>query len=271
MKVLNILNRINTLMLFAYIPLLLLDFDDYLYTKEGGENIFLLALILFFTTFICGGAILVTAAKTNVESEFSIKEAISVFGVRKIILLFANFVTCTILMIVLINNANIFFYISCMLISTVFVIGEAVIINKIDVSPYYKITLPWYIFPIPFVYFFISNFWLFDHLTEEQLNVAAFVNLGATGVMLMYCCWHFAYIIDENAKTIEKEYGVLSFFIPNKTIDFKNVKYVTKKGLFYTVSDGDTTFRIGRYMSSAKRLEKALGDNGVLLVDSKLL
>ena len=271
MKILRILNRINTVMLFAYIPLLLFDADNYLYTKEGGENIFLFSLILFFTTFICGGAILVTAVKTNVENEFSIKEAISVFGVKKVILLTANFILCAIMMIVLINNANIFFYIACMLISTIFVIGEAVVIERIDTSYYYKITLPWYTFPVPFIYFISSNIWISYSIDENHTDAVIVFNFILTGIMLMYCAWHFSYIIDEKSKTIEKEYGVLSVFIPNKVIHFEKINYITKHGIYYTISDGERTFKIARYMSSTKKLEKVLKDNGIYIADSKLI
>ena len=267
MKILKILNRINTLMLFAYIPFLLFDSDDYLYTKEGGENVFVLALILFFSTFICGGVILVTAAKKNIGSEFSLKEAISVFGVKRIIILATNFVICTVLMLVLIKNANIFFYIVCMFVSTGFVIGEGVIIEKIDNSPYYKITLPWYVFPVPFVYFFVSNIWVSYNINEAKMDAAVIFNFVLSGVMLMYSAWHFTYVIDEKSKTIEKEYGALSFFIPNKVICFERISYVAKKGIYYTISDGDTTFKVGRYMSGTKRLEKALKDNGIYIAE----
>ncbi|MBQ8077863.1 MAG: hypothetical protein IJ235_05730 [Eubacterium sp.] len=268
MKVLKRLNRINTLMLFAYIPFMLIDFDNFFYGKENEDNITGLALILFFTTFICGGAILVTALKRNVNNEFSIIEALKATGKTRLAALLLNFAVSTMLVTVFVKSDIVWFYIVCSLISTVFVIGESVVIAKIDVSPYYRITLPWYVFPIPFVYFFASNVWVSYHIDDSHSDAAVIFNFILSGIMLMYCAWHFTYIIDEKAKTIEKEYGVLSFFVPNKVIYFYRITSVTKKGIYYTVSDGITAIKISRYLGGAKRLEQSLINNGIYIEDS---
>ena len=86
MRILKALNNINTLALALYIPYIALNFDSFFFGKNKDGGVILISIIMFLTTFICGGIIMIIANKRNVENDISFSEIKSIGKV--IIILF---------------------------------------------------------------------------------------------------------------------------------------------------------------------------------------
>ena len=80
MKALRTLNKINTIALGIYIPYLIFDYENVFFGKSIDDGVTVISLILFITTFICGGATLITAnnKKVNCNVEYSIDGEIQI-------------------------------------------------------------------------------------------------------------------------------------------------------------------------------------------------
>ena len=263
MKLLKTLNRINALALGAYIPYIIIFHDDFFFGKERGNGIGILSLFLFLTTFVCGFVILMTASHRNVENSFSLSEALAL-GKGKLITLISVWACGIILIILYIHAASTFFYIICSTVSLIFVIAEAVMIKKIDVSPYFKISMPWYVYPLPFFFFFIAEITVFNTVPEGKLDFHVIAVFVLSGILMAFIAWQSCYYIDEEHKTIEKEHGgLISLFKKNTVIPFDKITLVKKQKMFYIIKSNDEEFRINRFFSSVERMEEVFYDNGI--------
>ena len=68
MNIYRILNIINEIALFLFIPVLLVDYNAIAYGADRNGSMVTVCLILFFTTFICGFIILFAAGKKEVNN-----------------------------------------------------------------------------------------------------------------------------------------------------------------------------------------------------------
>ena len=264
-KTLKVLNRINALSLGAYIPYIIIFHNDFFFGKNRADGIWILCLLMFLTTFAAGFPALITAEKKKVDNSFGFSEALAL-GKGKLFTLFGIVAVGIILMLIYIHNVVVWFYTICSFVALIFVIGEAVIIKKIDVSPYFKISMPWYSYPLPFAFFFIGEFTVFNTIPEERLDFPGIAIFVLSGILMGFVAWQTSYYVDEKAKTIEKEYGgILSLFKKNTVIPFNKITLVRKQKLIYIIQSDDVEFRINRFFSSAKRMEQVLYDNGIAI------
>lgn len=265
MRLLKTFNRINTLSLGAYIPYIIIFHNDFFFGKNRGNGIGILSLVLFLITFICSFIILISAAHKNVDNSFSIYEALKL-GKGKLITLVSIWLVGIILVMLYIHDDAKYFYIISSGISLIFVIAQSVIIQKIDVSPYFKISMPWYVYPILFFFFFIGEFTVFNIVPEEKLDFPVVAVFVLSGVIMAAIAWQTCYYVDENGKTIEKEYGgVVSLFRKNSVVPFDKITLVKKQKLTYVIKSNDEEFRINRFFCNTKRMEQILYDNGIAI------
>ena len=263
MKLLKTLNRINALALGAYIPYIIIFHNDFFFGKERGNGIGILSLILFLITFVCGFVILMSASHKNVENSFSISEALAL-GKGKLIRLISVWAIGIILIILYIHDASEWFYVICSTVTLIFFLAEAVIIKKIDVSPYFEISIPWYTYPLPFLFFFISVITITDNVPEEKLDFPIIAVFVLSGILMAFIAWQTCFYVDEQSKTIEKEHGgLVSLFKKNSVIPFEKITLVKKTKMLYIIQSDDEEFRINRFFSSVKRMEKDFYDNGI--------
>lgn len=266
MKILKVLKQINTFALAAYIPYIIIDFDTFFFGKEKGNGILALSLFMFAATFICGGTILVICNKRNITSSVSISEITNI-SKSKLIALFTIYIIGLILIISQVHNEIVIFYIAVSSVTFAFIIAENILIPKIDVSPFYKISLPWYLYPIPFVVFLGGNFIQTQIVPEEKQGLVAIILLISAGIMLAALAWHGSIIVNEELKTIEKNKGIVSEFRTDtiKIISYKNINSVKKSGIYYIITSGDDKLKINRLYSGTKRFEKTLNDNNIII------
>ncbi|MBR3737909.1 MAG: hypothetical protein IKN26_04140 [Eubacterium sp.] len=263
MKLLKTLNRINALALGAYVPYIIIFHNDFFFGKERGNGIGILSLIIFLITFICGFVILMTASHKNVDNSFSIAEVLTL-GKGKLIPLISVWAIGIILIILYINDASEWFYIICSTVTLIFVLAESVIIKKIDVSPYFKVCIPWYTYPLPFFFFLVAVITIINTVPEEKIDFPIIAVFVLSGILMAFIAWQTCFYIDEQSKTIEKEYGgLVSLFKKNIVVPFDRITLVKKKRMLYIIRSDNEEFRINRLFSSVRRMEKAFYDNGI--------
>jgi hypothetical protein len=266
MKKLKILSNINGLAVGAYIPYILLNYNDFFYAKDKSTGVMGLSLVMFFATFICGGITLVIAGQRDVDSSFDFKEIKNV-SKATLIILFSVYLVGIILMIWKVRNDTVIMYIGFSTITLAFTIAEKIIIPKIDTSTTYKISLPWYIYPIPFIVFFGGTIIITQVVAYKQQDALIITLFVLSGIMMIGTAWHGDYTVDETLKTIEKSNGLFSFLKTNKTeISYKDISYVKKKGIYYIIINGTDEMKINRLSSGMKRLKKTFDDNGIIIV-----
>lgn len=263
MKTLKIMNRINTLALAAYIPYIILNYENFFWGKNRNGGIIALSILIFVTTFICGGTILIIADNKNIENSFSLSEIKNV-GKGTLAVLIATYLIGAIILVIFIHSEALLFYFATETIALIFVICEKIVIQKIDISPYFKISMPWYLYPIPFVVFLGGSFLAINILGEEYQGRVIITLFICAGIMMSYLAWHSYYMVDTESKTIEKFGGGISLFKSNnEIISFENIQYVKKNGFYYNIVSSDTEMKINRFFSSTQKLKDVLYDNGI--------
>jgi len=264
-KILKILNRINTLSLGAYIPYIIIFHNDFFFSKNRADGIWILFSLMFITTFAAGVPTLITAEKKNVDNSFSLSEALAL-GKGKLFTLIGVAAVGVILILTYIHDTVTWFYAIATFVALIFVIGEAIVIKKIDISPYFKISMPWYTVPLPFLFFFAGVFTVINTVPEDKTGIFITAIFILTGILMACVAWQTSYYVDEKRKTIEKEYGgIMSLFRKNAVIPFDKITLVKKQKLIYIIQSADEEFRINRFFSGAKRMEKVFYDNGIAI------
>lgn len=255
------LRKFNTLALASYLIYFIVDYQDFFHSKEQ-SGIIIVGLFMFFTTFICGTITLSYADKKSIDTSASFKDILQF----KPQLIFWGIICLIEIAILLIfhNNDRIFWCIGCLVISYSFTIMERIVVPKIEESKTYKITLPFYIYPIPFVFFFVAEIYAFNHLSEEAMNTVGMLIFVIAGIMMAYLVWHSYYEVDEQLKRIEKSYGFFDIFKNQKSfVNLDDIKYYKKIGLYYYIYTDYTTMKINRFYSGTKRLEKTFEEYGI--------
>lgn len=265
MKIIKILSNMNIIVLGAYIPYLIINFDDFFFGKTKQAGILGLSLFMFIATFVCAGIILVISNNKNIESSVDISE-IKNISKPTLIFLFIIYIVGLVIMLLRIHDEAIIFYIAVSSLTFVVIIVEQILIPKIDISPYYKISLPWYLYPIPFIVFIGGNMISTNVIPDEKQGAAAIILLISAGIMMAFLAWHSSFIVNEESKTIEKDGGILALFKPvTITMSYENIRCIKKKGIYYIVANGSEELKINRLYSGIKRFEKTLKANGIII------
>ncbi len=268
MKILRVLNIINEAALFLYIPFVLLDFENMFYNDDINGYITLICITMFFTTFVCFGAIIITAVKKGVGtygfSPFDLKNV----NKAELLLLLGAYTGG---MVIFIRNYHadfLMFYVVVSTISLIFVFVEKVIISKTELSPYYRVNLPWYMFPVPFILFLTAEPFFLNRVSEEYENYVGFGILGICGVMMAYLAWHSFFVVDEKNGTIIKNHGILEFFNKGeRAIVFDNITHAENRRFSYIIGDETKELKISKLYGSSKRLKRTLEEKGIVFKD----
>lgn len=251
------------LALGGYFYYFIFAWNDFFYTKEQG-GLIVVAVGMFLVTFFCGFIILFTASKKGISNEISLSDIKRLPRVPLVIL----GIVCVaeiIVLLLIVHNGALPWMIGVLIISFIFVIGEMSIIPKIVKSSIYKITLPWYVFPIPFVIFIGGEFYFSDVLPQDVFDTVGIVIFALCGVFLASIAWHGYYVIDDEQKTLEKNKGILSEFSRKKDIiEFSEIRYYEKKPFAYIVVSDEKVYKISRLYDSSNEIEMILDDNGVI-------
>lgn len=251
------------LALGGYFYYFIFAWNDFFYTKEQG-GLIVVAVGMFLVTFFCGFIILFTASKKGISNEISLDD-LKKLPRSPLIILGAICLVEIIALLLLVHNGALVWMIGVLVISYVFVIGEMAIIPNIAQSSIYKISLPWYVFPIPFVLFIGGELYFSEILPEDVFDTVGIVIFVLCGVILACTAWHGYYVIDVELKTLEKNKGILSEF-SNKMdiVTFDEIMYYEKRALAYIVVSEEKSYRISRLYSSSKELERIFDANGVV-------
>jgi hypothetical protein len=264
-KALKVLNRINALSLGAYIPYIIIFHNDFFFGKNRASGIRVLCLLMFLTTFAAGFPALWVSENKNIDTSFGFSEILAL-GKGKVFTLLGVTAIGIVLILIYIHDTVTWFYVICSFVALIFVMGEAIVIQKIDVSPFFKISIPWYTYPLPFAFFFIGEFTVFNTIPEEKIDFPGIAIFVLSGILMVVVAWQTSYYVDEKAKTIEKEYGgIMSLFRKNAVIPFDKITLVKKQKLIYIIQSADEEFRINRFFSGAKRMKKVFYDNGIAI------
>lgn len=260
-RFLEFLRKINTFMLSSYLIYLVIDFQDFFHSKDQ-SGIAFFAILLFFTTFICGGIILVYASRKDIESSISLDD-IKQFKAKNTFWGIICAIEIVILLLFL-HQEIVIWCVAVLIISFGFTIAERAIIPQIVDATIYKISVNPILIPVPFVFFIGGNLYASDHLAEEVFDKAAIIIFITAGLMMMYGAWHSYYVVDDEAKTIEKNYGILDFFKKEKDIfKFEEIEYYKKEKLYYIIYTDNKAYKISRFYTSTKRLEGSFEEFGV--------
>lgn len=258
MKLLKILNMINTFSLSWYLIYIILLHDDFFNNKEQ-VGLPLVGIAVFLTTFICGGITLVMANIKGVNTAMPVSEIKNIPKFWTII--------CAIeivLLILFVHNGIVIWYVACLIISYGFVSMEKHIIPIIDQSTIYKITLPLWVFPLPFISFIGGNLYLSDVLPENMFDKVTLIVFILCGLFMIYTVWHSYYIVDEESKTLEKNYGIISEISKKKTnIQFADINSYEKHRMYYLIHTEDIDIKINRLYNNSKRIEKTFEKFGI--------
>lgn len=250
------------LALGGYFYYFIFAWDDFFYTKEQ-NGIFIVGIAMFLVTFACGFITMSIGNKKGISSQMPLDELKNLPKTTIIIL----GVVCGAEIIVLLiglHQLSIIWLIGVLMISFSFVIMEMVVISKIATSTMYKISLPWYVPPIPFVLFIGGELYFGYHLSEEVFDKVGIIIFVLCGALMACIAWHENYIIDDDKRTLERNKGLLADFIKKKDfITFDDICYYEKKGMYYIVVSDEKVYKISRLYSSSKELERILEGNGV--------
>lgn len=270
MKALKALGKINTFALSGYLIYFILGYNDFFISKEQ-TGVVAVALVQFFTTFICGGITLVYANKADISNEISFEEIKSL--PKSPIIFWAVICLAEIITLLLFYQTDfVIWCIATLVISYFFTLMVRIVVPKIKKSSCYKMGLPWYVYPLPFIIFLGGNIYASDILPENIFDKVAIIIFIISGILLVSTAWHGYYIVDENEKTIEKNLGIISEFRKKKDIThFSSIKYVEKKGLFYIINTTeDRTIKISRLYSDSKRFKETMTENAIIVSDKSL-
>ena len=258
LKLLKVLNGINTFALSWYLIYIVLFYDDFFISKEQA-GLQLVGIALFITTFICGGVTIVVAIIKDVDTQMPVKKIKNLPKFWAVICIIE-----AVLLIIFVRDAIVIWYVACLVISYGFVSMEKFIAPAICESNCYKIILPIWIYPIPFALFIGGNIYLSDRLPEEifeKVSIAIFIFCGIFMVCTVWCGY---YMIDEDSKIINKNYGVISEITnKNKIIRFEDIRFYEKRLLYYLIHTDNDEIKISRLYTNSKRIEKTLEKVGV--------
>lgn len=263
MKTLRILNKINTIALCIYIPYLIFDYENVFFGKSIDDGVTVISLILFITTFICGGATLITANNKKVKSSVSLSEILSIGKLKAAVLLIVTALG-DIIIFHFAHSEIVIFYIASSIISFAFVIAEKIIIQKIEASPYFTISIPYYFYPLPFITFIGGSIAASENISEEKQDAVIISLFIISGIMMCFLAWSKSFVVDKAEKSIEIDMGILSLFKGNpQPIYFEEIKYVKKKYFHYAVVCQDRAVKINRILNGTGKLKKTLLSSGI--------
>lgn len=269
MKYLNVLKRINILALGSYFYYFIFAWDDFVATKEK-KGLTIVGVSLFIITFLCGIIVMGQGNKKGIANEILLSELKKLPKIPLIIL----GVICIaeiIMLLVIVHQMYVIWFIGVLIISFVFVIMEMVVIPNIAKSTMHKLSLPWYVYSIPFVVFVTGELYFGYHLPQEVFDKVGMIVFVLCGVLLASIAWHGYYVIDSEQKTLERNKGILPEFLKSKDImTFDDIRHYEKKRLYYIVTGDEKVYKISRLYDSSKEIENILDDNGVLRINHNL-
>lgn len=262
MKVLKAVNKINTIALGSYLVYFVFGYNDFFISKDQ-QGTTLIALFLFLTTFICTATVFAYANKVDVSSDLSIE------NLKKLpkfpVMLWGIICLAEIVILIMYFKKDIIIWcIATLIVSYCLTIAQRAIIPQIIVSSRYKIAIPWYFYPIPFILFFAGNIYAAEHLSEKAMNLISFAIFGICAFIIASIVWHKYYTVDEKSKTIEKSSNL--FLLRNKEdkISFDDITYIESKGIYYIIhTKDDKAFKISKIYSDSKRFIQTMTDNAV--------
>lgn len=272
MKIFKALNYINAASLALFLPYIILFKDLIFYGKETGFEI--PAVIMFLVTFICSGAIMIKANRSNVSNSISFNE-LKLIDKGMLIYVAACFVTGNIINFLFANNGFQFFYLVFSLICSLFVLVDNVILKSIGNSTSYKICPPIWLYALPFIFFGVImgvNIICDLELSDSKV-LAAFI---AYAVMLMLICWGCPlYTVDLSKNCISYANALFDGFIgawilqqdKKKQYSFSDITCVRKTKFLYILEFPEHRIKIPKLYIHTKDLLERLESLGISVVD----
>lgn len=270
MRILKVLNKINFLAIGIYIPYLWISYKDFFFGKEKDGGIYLMTVILFAVTMICGMPVFIVAKRKNVDSAVSLDD-LKTYDRKPLIFAFIVYLIGILLFVIFVHSEIMWFYIIPSSLCFVSAIVCKAAIIRIDESPFYTVSVPWAFLPVPFVLFFSGFIFLADRYFDTRYwNVIGIVWFLICGSMLLAYAWCSEYIIDEENNTVKKD-NILTFLKTESTIDLKKVDYVIEKKTYLLIKENNTEYKIYKFYSNIVRLKSTLAANGIEIANSNLI
>lgn len=265
MKYLTILNKINTYMLGVYFASIVIDLKNIAF-PEYDQGLLICTLILFLTTFVCGGLTLHFADRAVIEFKVTLDD-IRLLPKRFMII---TGLLCTAEMIFLfrfIDNQAVIWAMIVLPISYGFVIAEKIFIPRITESVKYKLSMPVYLYALPPTFFLVGEFYVADLFGYDENSIADIVVFAISTVMLILIVLRRRYIIDEEKKCIIEVSESLSDLKDKKEkIDFSAIQYIECRRYFYIVRCRTKEIKISRIYSGTKKFRKTMEENGIEII-----
>ena len=263
MNIYRILNIINEIALFLFIPVLLVDYNAIAFGEDRNGSMVTVCLILFFTTFICGFIILFAAGKKEVNNSFSLAE-LGYINKTELLFVLAAYIISVFFFIKNIKTDIFIIYFAVSSIATVFVLGENIAVQKIGFSPCYRINIPWVIYPLPFLFFISAEMYVSEHSPEKYEDAAGIAVFILSGLMLMFCAWHSYCTVNTELGTVERNDGILALFRGSqRAVLLDKVDYLEDRGMYFIIYEGDISLKINKLYSNAGKLKCYLISQGV--------
>lgn len=266
MKAIKALNIINACSLAIYVPYIALNYNEFFFGKNVGEDLIFLSLIVFFTTFICSVVIFLYGNKNDVTAEFDTKDfkRLKKSFVLPLVIIYAIGVA---LVLLFNRQEEVLFYIASSTANLVFVLAQRTIIDKSSRSTCFTVSLPWWVYPVPFLFFFGGAIIISNVLIEEKQSSAVMAIFIISAIMMLCLSLVPSFSVNKKQRTIDfsKSNIVTALFGKSIFTAFDQIDYIEKSGLLYLLHTNNRIIKIPTLYSRARMLIALLVENGVVM------
>lgn len=266
MKVIKALNIINACSLAIYVPYIALNYNEFFFGKNAGDDLIILSLIMFFATFFCSVIIFLYGNKNDVTVEFDTKDfkQLKKSFVIPLVIIFAIGLT---LVLLFNRQEEVLFYIASSTANLVFVLVQRMIIDRCSVSSCFTVSMPWLVYPVPFLFFFGGAIIVSNVINEEKQSSVILAIFTVTAIMMLCLSIVPSFSVDKKQGTIDfsKNNIIITLFGKSIFTAFDQIDYIEKSGLLYLLHTNNGIIKIPIFFSRAKMLVALLVENGVII------
>lgn len=269
MKILRILHYINIATLAIIVPYVIFFKDLFFYSKH--VSLALPTIIMFLVTFVCSGAIMIKANRSNIDNSLSL-DGLKLIDKKLIIYVIACFIVGNILNFLFSNNDFQVFYFIFSFICSLFVLFDNVQLKLIGHSVFSRVGPSAWIYAIPFMFFgVIMALEINEVITFSDNQILdSFIIYGILLVLIVWGCP--VYTVDITNSTISYADDFMCSWImwlkgKDKEYHFEDIKRVEKTKFFYKIEFPEHTIKIPKIYINTKNLIMAFENLGIYVID----
>lgn len=269
MKILRILHYINIATLAIFVPYVMLFKNLLLYSKNVGFE--LPTIIMFLVTFICSGAIMIKANRSNIDNSLSI-DGLKLIDKRLIIYVVVCFIAGNILNFILTSNGFQVFYFVFSLICSLFVLFCNIQLKLIGHSVFSRVGPSAWVYAIPFLFFggvLVLEINEVLNFSDNQILVA-FITYGISLILIVWGCPVFTVDTTNNTISYADDYMcslIMRIKGKDKEYHFEDIQRVRKTKFFYKIGFSEHTMTIPKNYIHTKDLIETFEKLGIYVID----